>query len=82
MNVHSSNSMVWKFKNIKSTIERGKKICSIYDQGVITDRQFQNWFSKFHSDNTSLRDEHRTRCSSYLEQDALRELVEYNPHKN
>ena len=36
-----------------------KNIWSIYDQGVITDCQVWNWFSKFCSGDTSLRDKPR-----------------------
>ena len=37
----------------------------------------ENWFSKFHSDDMSLRDESRPGCLSDLNQDALRKLSIY-----
>ena len=41
--------MLWKFKNNKNATEVTKKISSAHGQSVITDRQVQNWFSKFGS---------------------------------
>ena len=82
LKVHIRHVMLWEFKNNKNATETAKKICSVYGQGVITDRQVRNWFSKFRSGDTSLRDEPRPGRSSDLDQDALRELVECNPRKS
>ena len=73
--------MFWEFKNNKNAIETAKKICTVYDQDMMTDYQVQNWFSKFCSGNTSLRDKPRPRYTLDPNQDALRELVEGNPCK-
>ena len=48
---------------------------------LFTKCQVHNWFLKFHSGNTSMRIEPRPRCSSKLDQDTLRKLVECNPCK-
>ena len=45
--VHIRHLMLWKFKNNKNSTETSKKMASIYGQGVITDSQIRNWFSKF-----------------------------------
>ena len=70
------------FKKNKNTTETAKKISSVYDQGVSTYHQVQNWFSVFLSGNTSLKDEHEPGSSPDLDQDDLRELVEWNPYKS
>ena len=79
--VHVLHVVLWKFNANKNAIKTAKKICSVYGQGVITDYQIQNWFSKFCSDNTSLRDTPRKECWSDLSQGGLRELVECSPCK-
>ena len=71
--------MLWEFKNNKNI---AKKICSVCTQGVITDHQVRNWFSKFHSGDTALRDKLKPGCSLDLDQEALRDLVECNPLKS
>ena len=63
------------FKNNKNSTEIDEKICSVSGHSVITECQVQNWFSVFHSSNTSLMIEPRSICSSDLNLDALRELV-------
>ena len=55
LKVHNWHVM-WEFKNNKNVSESAKKICC---QGLITDYQVQNKFSKFHSGNKSLRDKLR-----------------------
>ena len=72
---------VKEFKDNENTTESNQKIFRVYGKGVITDLKFQSWFSKFHSGNTSLRDEPTPGHSSQPDQDALRELVECNPWK-
>ena len=64
--MHIWHVMLFKFKNNKNTTETAKKHFSVYGQGVLTDHQIQNWFSKFHSGNISLRDEFRPGYSSDL----------------
>ena len=71
--------MLWEFKNYKNSTEIAKKNCSVNEQGLIPNYQVQNWFSKLHSGNMSLRVESRRGCSSDLDQDVLRELVECSP---
>ena len=36
--------MLWAFKKNKNATERAKEICSVYGQGIITDRQVRNLF--------------------------------------
>ena len=47
MREHIWHVMLWEFKNNKTTQETAKKILTDYCQNVITDRQIQNWYSKF-----------------------------------
>ena len=68
--------MLQEFTNDKNVTDTGEKISSVYDQGGITDRQVQNWFSKFRSGDTLLKDESRTGCTSEFDQDVLKELME------
>ena len=74
--------VMWEFKNDKNATETPKKISSGYSQDVITYCHVWDWFSKLHSGDRSPRDESRPGCSSNIDQDALRELMPFNPHKN
>ena len=65
--VHIWHVILWEFKNKDNVTKTANKICSFYAQGVITDRQIQNWSLKFRSGNTSVRDELGLGCSSNLD---------------
>ena len=53
-----------EIKNNHNTTEKAIKISSVYGQGAITDRQVWDWFSKFPSSDTSLKDKPRAGRSS------------------
>ena len=55
--------MLWKFKNIKNATETIKNTHKVYGKGVITDCQDWNWFSKFPTCDTALRDKPRSEHS-------------------
>ena len=74
--------MLSKFVNNQNTSEQLLKKCSVYSQGVITDCQIWNWFSKFYASKMSLKDEHRPGYSSDFNQDDFRELMECNLGKS
>ena len=71
LEVHIQDLMLREFKNNKNASESAKKLHSVCGHGIITDRQFQNWFSKFRSGDRSLRDKSKPGRSSNLDQDAL-----------
>ena len=70
--MHIRHGKFWEFN--KKAYYRNS-----YDQDDITNR---NGFSKFRSGDTSLRDKIRQGRSSDLNQGALKDLAEYNLHKN
>ena len=39
LKVYVQYVMLWEFENNKNDTEMAKKICSVYDQGVLTDHQ-------------------------------------------
>ena len=52
LKVHIPHVILWEFKNYKNATETAKKICSVYDQNIITDHQVWNWYLKFCSGDT------------------------------
>ena len=74
--------MLWEFKNNKHETKTVENVCSVYGEGVITDRIVRNWFSKFRSDDISLRDDSRRGWSLDLNQDAVRGSMECNSCKS
>ena len=59
-------------------METAEKIGSVYGEGTITDWAVRNWFVKFRSGDTSLKDEPRPGRSLDFDAEALKSLVECN----
>ena len=55
---HIQDVMLWEFKNNINVTETAKNISTVYGQGVVSE-QVQNWFSKFRSCGSSLKDKPR-----------------------
>ena len=54
----------------------------MYGEGSIFDRLVQNWFVKFRSGDTSLKDEPRSERSSDFDAETLKSLVECNARQS
>ena len=78
LKVHIRHVMLWEFKQGNSDTETAENICSVYGESTITDQAVQNWFVKFRSGDTSLKDEPRPGHASDFDDDALKSLVECN----
>ena len=79
LKVHIRRAMLREFKQGNNATETAEKICSVYGECTISDRAIQNWFVKFRSEDTSMKDEPRPGRSSDFDDDALKVLVECNP---
>ena len=59
LKVHISHVMLWEFKQGHNAMETAEEICSVNGDSTIIDRAVQNWFAKFDSGDTSMKDEPR-----------------------
>ncbi|KAF3426636.1 hypothetical protein E2986_10916 [Frieseomelitta varia] len=55
--LHIRRVMLWEFKQGNNTKATAEKICSVYGEGLISDRAVRNWFAKFQSGDTTLKGE-------------------------
>jgi len=64
--VHIRHVMLWEFKQDNSAKATAEKICSVYGKDLISNRAIRNWFAKFRSGDTTLKDESRAGPTSIV----------------
>ncbi|KZC04196.1 Histone-lysine N-methyltransferase SETMAR, partial [Dufourea novaeangliae] len=62
----------------KNEVQATTTLCVVYEENVSTERQCQNWFSKFHSGNFDVKDAPRYGRSVQADKDEIKTLVETN----
>ncbi|EYC28094.1 hypothetical protein Y032_0008g334 [Ancylostoma ceylanicum] len=74
--------LLYGIKRGKATAESHRDLCDAPGQDVISERQFQRWFHKFHSGNESLEDDARGKPPSVLDEEQLKEAIEEDSSKS
>ncbi|GFY26092.1 histone-lysine N-methyltransferase SETMAR [Trichonephila clavipes] len=62
----------------KNAVQARKKLTDVYGEGVLTVRQYQNWFAKFRSGNFDVEDAPRLERPVEADKDAIKALVDAN----
>ncbi|GFU25822.1 histone-lysine N-methyltransferase SETMAR [Trichonephila clavipes] len=60
------------------SLQTRKKMTDVYGEGVLTVRQYQNWFAKFRSGNFDVEDAPRSGRPVEADKDAIKALVDAN----
>ena len=50
-NEHFRHILLFYFRKRKNAAQVPKKLCDVYGEEALKDRQCRNWFDKFHSGN-------------------------------
>ncbi|KZC14045.1 hypothetical protein WN55_06478, partial [Dufourea novaeangliae] len=53
---HFQHILLFYYRKGKNAVQTRKKLCAMYGEDVLTERQYQNWFSKFRSSNFDVKD--------------------------
>ena len=56
---HFRHILLFYFRKGKNASQAHKKLCAVYGDEALKERQCQNWFAKFRSGDFSLKDEKR-----------------------
>ena len=59
-NEHFRHILLFYFRKGKNAAQAAKKLCDVYREETLKDRQCQKWFHKFRSRDFSLKDEQRS----------------------
>ena len=57
---HYRHILLFYFRKRKNASQAHKKLCAVYGDEALKERQCQNWFDKFRSGDFSLKDEKRS----------------------
>ena len=68
--------MLWEFKQGNTVLlATAQELCSVYSEGVSSDRAIRNWFVKIRSGDMALKDELRMGRPSDFDDDVLKSVL-------
>ena len=70
--------VLYFFKKDKNATEMHNKICSVCEEGAVTDRTCQKWFEKFRAGDFSLDNAPRSGRPVEVDNDHIETLIENN----
>ena len=44
---HFRHIVLFYYRKGKNAVQAKKRLCNVYGENVLTERQYQNWFAKF-----------------------------------
>ena len=53
---HFRHILLYNFRKGKNAVQARKKLYDVYSEKSLTERQYQNWFSRFRSGDFDLKD--------------------------
>ncbi|GFU49197.1 histone-lysine N-methyltransferase SETMAR [Trichonephila clavipes] len=64
----------------KNASQAHKKLCAVYGDEALKERQCQNWFAKFRSGDFSLKDEKRSGRPVEVDNDLIKAIIDSDRH--
>ena len=68
------------FSQRKNASQAHKKLCAVYGDEALKERQCQNWFDKFGSGDFSLKDEKRSGCPVEVDDNLIKAIIDSDRH--
>ena len=75
---HFRHIFLYYFRKGKKAIQARKKLYDVYDGNSLTERQCQNWFARFRSEDFDLKDAPRSGRPTEVDDDKIKEMIENN----
>ena len=80
-NTHLRHILLFYYRKEKNASQVCKKICEVYGEDALKERQCRNWFDKFRKGDFSLKDEHRSGRPLDVNDDEIRDLIKKDRHR-
>ena len=77
---HYRHILLFYFRKGKNASQAHKKLCAVYDDEALKERQCQNWFDKFRSGDFSLKDEKRSGRPVEVDDDLIKAIIDSDRH--
>ncbi|KAK6062057.1 hypothetical protein COOONC_00272 [Cooperia oncophora] len=72
--------LLFYFCKGKNASQAHKKLCAVYGDEALKERQCQNWFAKFRSGDFSLKDEERSGRPVEVDDDLIKAIIDSDRH--
>nr|AAP51086.1 transposase [Forficula auricularia] len=77
---HFRHILLFYFRKGKNALQAHKKLCAVYGDEALKERQCQNWFAKFRSGDFSLKDEKRSGRPVEVDDDLIKAIIDSDRH--
>ena len=75
---HFRHILLFYYRKGKNAVQARQKLCNVYGEDVLTERQCQNWFAKFRSGNFDVEDAPRSGRPVEANEDTIKALIDAN----
>ena len=75
---HFRHILLYYFRKGKSAVQARKKLYHVYGGKSLTERQYQNWFARFRSGDSHLKDAPRSGRPTEVDNDKIKAMIENN----
>ncbi|GFW83774.1 transposase [Trichonephila clavipes] len=77
---HFRQILLFYFRKGKNASQAHKKLCAVYGDEALKERQCQNWFAKFRSGDFSLKDKKRSCHPVEVDYDLIKAIIDSDRH--
>ncbi|GFV48376.1 histone-lysine N-methyltransferase SETMAR [Trichonephila clavipes] len=77
---HFRHILLFYFRKGKNASQAHKKLCAVYGDEALKERQCQNWFAEFRSGDFSLKDEKRFGRPVEVDDDLIKAIIDSDRH--
>ena len=77
---HFRHILLFYFRKGKNASQAHKMLCAVYGDEALKERQCQNWFTKFHSGDFSLKDEKRSGRPVKVDDNLIKAIIDSDRH--
>lgn len=75
---HFRHILLFYFRKGKNAVQARKKLCAVYGEECLTERQCQRWFARFRSGDFDLEDTPRSGRPTEVDDDKIKAMIETN----